>query len=231
MVLPGSDHDRVLALIPEARREILKSLKREGPLPVEAVAEALEITVSGARQHLSGLERDGVVTHTRVREGPGRPRHLYRLTDMGDALFPRFYGDLATELLGYVQERNPGLLDWIFERRTERRIQEARERMEGLETLEDRVYALAEMLEDEGYMPRVERTAPGTWLVSQRNCLVEAVARGYRGSCAAEMAFIRGALPATSVMRTAHAVDGKPCCAYRIGPEGSEQDMGAGVER
>ena len=66
----------LLDLIPEARREILKLLKRHGPLPVEDLAEALAITVSGARQHLAGLEKDGVVTHQRVRQvGWGRLDH------------------------------------------------------------------------------------------------------------------------------------------------------------
>ena len=47
-------------------------------------SEEVSVTVSGARQHLSSLERDGVVTYQRVRQGPGRPRHLYELTERGD---------------------------------------------------------------------------------------------------------------------------------------------------
>src|SRR5688572_13331198 len=61
-------NDANLDLIPEARREIIRLLKRRGPLPVEDIATALAVTVSGARQHLSSLERDGVVTYQRVRQ-------------------------------------------------------------------------------------------------------------------------------------------------------------------
>ena len=53
--------DANLDLIPEARREIIRLLKRRGPLPVEEIAAALAVTVSGARQHLSSLERDGLL--------------------------------------------------------------------------------------------------------------------------------------------------------------------------
>ena len=68
MAMPNGN-DANLDLIPEARREIIRLLKRRGPLPVADIAEALAVTVSGARQHLSSLERDGVVTYQRVPSG------------------------------------------------------------------------------------------------------------------------------------------------------------------
>src|SRR5581483_685827 len=95
-------------------------------------AAACAITVSGARQHLVALERDGLVAHRDLRDGPGRPRHLYGLTPAGDALFPRNYAGLANELLEYVEDEDPALVQRLFERRAQRRLEAARARMEGL---------------------------------------------------------------------------------------------------
>lgn len=221
----------VLDLIPEARREILKLLKRNGPLPVEAVAEALGITVSGARQHLSGLEKDDVVTYQRIREGPGRPRHLYQLTEHGDTLFPRGYEELTRELLGYVQEADPTLLDQLFQRRTQRRIREAHRRLEGL-AFPEKIEELSRFLEEEGYMPQVVRLngEDDGWRIVERNCAMKGLGERYRGACASEIGFIRRALPEADVQRSAHVLNDKPCCAYDIRLKEAEQGAGRGVD-
>ena len=219
----------LLDLIPEARREILKLLKRQGPLAVEAIAEALEITVSGARQHLAGLEKDGVISYQRVRQGPGRPRHIYELTEEGDALFPRHYGELANELLGYVQEHDPTLLDQLFIRRAQRRVRAAQRRLEGL-AFSEKVRELARILDEEGYYADLQDIKEGRFRIIERNCLVKAVAGRYAQACTSELNFIRKVLPEADVTRTSHVLNDQPCCAYEIRLRAAEQRAGRGVQ-
>lgn len=221
-----------LALIPETRREVLRLLKLRGPLPAQEMAESLEMTVSGVRQHLSSLERQGAVTHEKRRNGPGRPRHVYRLTPAGDALFPRRYGELANELLGYLEDESPELLETIFQRRRERRIAEARERLEGLDPAA-RVEELARILDEDGYDAGVQLEPDGTLTVVERNCAVRVVAERYRQACTSEIDFLRAALPEAEVERTSHIARGDHACAYRIrfpgtgrsGSDAAEQDQ------
>lgn len=219
----------LLDLIPEAKREILKILKRHGPLPVEDIAEALDITVSGARQHLSGLEKDGVVTYQRVRRGPGRPRHLYELTDEGDALFPRRYAELANELLSYVQDHDPTLLDQLFIRRAQRRVRSAQKRLEGM-TFADKVRELAHILDDEGYYAELKDLGEGHFRIIERNCLVKDVAARYAQACSSELNFVRKVLPEAEVTRSTHVINNQPCCAYDIRRRRAEQRTGRGVQ-
>jgi predicted ArsR family transcriptional regulator len=204
--------------IPEARREILKLLKRRGPLPVEDLAEALSITVSGARQHLAGLERDGVVTYQRIRQGPGRPRHFYELTEEGDDLFPRRSAELTNELLGYVHEHDPTLLDQLFVRRAQRRVRTAQRRLEGL-SLADKVRELARILDEEGYYAELQELEGGRFRIIERNCLVKDVALRYAQVCTSELSFVRKVLPEADVTRTQHVINNQPCCAYDIRPK------------
>jgi predicted ArsR family transcriptional regulator len=219
----------LLDLIPEARREILKLLKRHGPLPVEDLAEALAITVSGARQHLAGLERDGVVTYQRIRQGPGRPRHLYELTLEGDALFPRNYPELTNELLGYVQEHDPTLLDQLFVRRAQRRVRAAQRRLEGL-TLTEKVHELTRILDEEGYYAELQEMEDGRFRIIERNCLVKDIAARYAQACTSELNFVRRLLPEADVSRSTHVLNNQPCCAYDIRPRHAEQRAGRGVK-
>lgn len=205
---------RPLDLLPETRREILLRLKREGPLTARELAERLGVTPSGARQLLSALEGDGLVTHRRERRGPGRPVHLYELTGRGDALFPRRYGDLADELLGYLEELDGDLLEEIFRRRRDRRVREARSRLRGLR-FEDGVRELARILDEDGYLAEVRESGDGFLLV-EHNCAVHRLAARYGQACSSEIEFIREVLPGAEVRRVSHIASGGPACAYEI---------------
>src|SRR5437667_7023950 len=105
-----SGHERAnptLANLPRTRREIVVALKKRGEATVEDLAGAVGITVSAVRQHLAGLARAGFVAHRSVRGGPGRPRHVYRLSAGAEALFPKYYSELTNELLSYVEDEDP----------------------------------------------------------------------------------------------------------------------------
>lgn len=208
-------NDVNLELIPEARREIIRLLKRRGPLPVEDIAEALAVTVSGARQHLSSLERDGVVTYQRVRQGPGRPRHLYELTERGDSLFPRRYAELLSELLGYLREADPALVDRVFARRSQRRFEAARPRLEDL-SFAERVREVVRILDEEGYYPELQSTREGEWRILVRNCPVRTLGEKYVQAVNSEIAFLRKALPETDIRRVTHQQHGQTACVYEI---------------
>jgi DeoR family suf operon transcriptional repressor len=207
----------VLASLPETRRAILDYLKRHGEARAEAIAAAATITVSGARQHLVALERDGLIAHREMREGPGRPKHLYSLTPAGDALFPRTYAELANELLQYVEHEDPALLTRIFDKRGRRRLDQARARMAGL-PFNDQVRVVAEILDEDGYLADFERREDGTYVITEHNCAVLSVARRYNHACSSELAFLQAALPDADVTRVAHQLVAGHVCAYEVKP-------------
>ena len=186
-------------------------------MSAEALADLLGLTVSGVRQQLTGLERDGLVSFTESRPGPGRPRRSYRLTPAADGLYPRAYAELTNELLEYVEDADPALIDAIFERRRRRRIEGAQARMEGL-AFSDKVAELARILDDDGYLADWERGDDGSYLVVERNCAIFGVAMKYGQACGSELDFIRRVLSEATVERIAHMVAGAHNCSYRITP-------------
>src|SRR6478752_4924052 len=95
--------------LPAGRRVVLYGVRRLDDATVDEVAELLDMTVSGARQHLVALTEQGLVEATeapRPDGGRGRPRLTYRVTELGDALFPKAYGALTNELLGYLADED-----------------------------------------------------------------------------------------------------------------------------
>jgi DeoR family suf operon transcriptional repressor len=208
-----------LGSLPETRRTILEYLKRQGEAPVEGVAQAAAITVSGARQHLVALERDGLVSFREVREGPGRPKHLYALTPAGDALFPRAYAQLTNELLEYVELEDPHLVKRLFDRRGQRRLEQARSRIAGL-AFGEKVRTLAAILDEDGYLADFIRREDGTYVITEHNCAVLSVAKRYQHACSSELEFLKAVLPEAEVVRIAHQLVAGHVCAYEVRPRG-----------
>ncbi len=215
--MPVAEHPALTAL-PPTKRVLLNSMKRAGELSVEALAEAADLTVSAARQQLTGLERDGLVVVTEVRSGPGRPRHLYALTPAADALYPRAYAELTNELLDYVVEADPELMEEIFARRRQRRIEGARSRLAGVEGFAAKMTELAHILDDDGYLAEALAEPDGSYRIVEHNCAILGIAMRYGQACGSELEFIRAVLPEAKVERTSHILSGASSCSYAIAP-------------
>jgi len=207
-----------LATFPASRREILQALKKRGEMGAEELAAQLGLTTSGVRQHLAGLTADGLVDHRSVREGPGRPRHCYHLTTAADSLFPRAYSDLTNELLGYAAAEEPALIERVFEKRRQRRVEGARQRLAGLD-FAGKVAELAGILDEDGYLADFEALPDGTFRVTEHNCAILGVARRYGQACSSEIEFLRDAVPEASIERVSHMIAGQHACAYEIKPK------------
>jgi len=205
----------VLEELPATRRSVVLTLKKTGEADVTILAREAGVSASAIRQHLAALVGSGLVSHRALSSGRGRPRHVYTLTPAAEALFPKFYGELATELLSYVGDEDPGMVERIFERRRARRTERARVRLEG-GAFDQRVRELARILEEDGYLAEVSVEPDGSFLVTEHNCAILGVAERYGMACSTELAFLREVMPDAEVERVAHKMAGAHVCAYRV---------------
>jgi len=222
--------NNALASLPESRRRILEFVKRRGEAGAEEIAAELAITLSGARQHLSALEHDGLLGHHSARGGPGRPKHVFALSSAGDALFPRAYAELTNELLEYVEDEDPALLERIFDRRAQRRLLRTQARTVGLPFAE-RVRVVAEVLDEDGYLADFACRDDGSFVITEHNCAVLGVALRYRHACSSELDFLQAALPEAEVTRIAHRIGGGHVCAYLVSPDVDQLNASASEDR
>jgi DeoR family suf operon transcriptional repressor len=199
------------------RQDLLFTLKRTGGARAEELADALEITPSAVRQHLTALSAEGLVAFDERRGGPGRPKHIYRLTESAEALFPKRYGDLAAELLEYIDDADPALVEKVFDKRRQRRIADAKARLAG-RSFADQIAELTKILDEDGYLAAVETMDDGAYRIVEHNCAILEVARKYGHACSSELEFIRKVLPAAKVERVQHMMAGAHVCAYEVRP-------------
>src|SRR5438132_8070104 len=122
------------------RMEVLELLRRKGRSSAETIAGDLGVTANAVRQHLTNLERDGLVVSQPERSGRGRPSLLFVLTERADSVFPKRYGQLATMVLQEVQEMaGPGALDEVFARVAARHAEAIAKDLTGLD-FEDKLH-------------------------------------------------------------------------------------------
>jgi DeoR family transcriptional regulator, suf operon transcriptional repressor len=210
--------DEPTALTP-GRRAVLYAVRRRGEATAEQVAEQLGMSVSGARQHLSALAGDGLVHANELASDAtkrGRRALVYSVTSAADGLFPKAYGELTNELLGYVADTDGALLDELFAKRREHRIAAARERLGSKRTLGAKVAELTRILDEDGYLASSERVSPGVYRIVEHNCAIWAVAERYGQACTSEIEFIRAVLDGAQVERVQHMVAGARRCAYEV---------------
>ena len=200
------------------RRAILLTIKKHGEARAEELAGALAITPSAVRQHLSALVAEGLLGVREQRGAAGRPKHFYSVTSAAEDLFPKTYGDLTCELLDYLAADEPGMVDRLFDRRRQRRVEEAEARLAG-RSFPERVEELARILDEDGYLAAVERDSDdGTWYIVEHNCAILEVAFRYGQACSSEIGFLREVMPDAEIDRITHMASGQHHCAYRIRP-------------
>lgn len=209
------------------RGDILVELKRAQPLTAAELAESFGVTTNAIRRHLKELEVEQLIRHVREQRGQGAPTHAFRLTDRGEALFPRSYDRELTAVLEFL-ERQSGraAVARFFEERFQGKADEILSRL-GDAPFDERVAAVVDYLRQEGFMPNVSMGDDGLRL-AEHNCAMHAVARRYPEVCETELVFLTTVL-GPRVQRDRHIVnDGCNACEYAITRDGEPEQPAAG---
>jgi predicted ArsR family transcriptional regulator len=201
---------------------VLYALKSTGPQSADTLARRLKVTVVAARQQLGRLLEKGLVAFEDRREGVGRPKRVWSLSEAGHARFPDSHAAMTVDLVQAIGTAfgAEGLDRVVAEReRATRRIYA--ERVRPARSLAERAKLLAEQRAEEGYMAEVKRQPDGSLLLIENHCPICVAARACQGFCRSELNLFRDVLgPDAKVEREEHILAGARRCAYRITPAG-----------
>lgn len=201
----------------QATREyILTILKEHHQATVDELSQILGLTAVTVRHHLDILRREGLVAApiARRRKAPGRPKHVYTLTDKASVFFPKRYDHLASLLLSEVNARlSPAEVDQMMKHMGERIASQAALPDEG--DFEARLAAAVDFLNEQGYLAHWERRDGGDYLLHIVNCPYERVARQDHQVCTMDLALLTQLLE-VSPQRISWAAQGDNECTYAI---------------
>jgi predicted ArsR family transcriptional regulator len=199
---------------------ILFLLKTRGPKTAQQLAQLLDLTSMGARRQLEAALEKGYVTYDDVADKVGRPARRWLLTDAGNARFPDRHADLTLQLIEQARAVfGAAGLDQLIGAR-EKAI-EAHYQMEvaARTDMTERVQALADARDAEGYMAEVETQADGSVLLIENHCPICAAARECQNFCRSELDIFKRVMGEQfEVERAEHMLAGARRCVYVIKP-------------
>lgn len=198
----------------DTAHEILQSLKRRGEATVADLKEEFGLSAMAIRHHLSTLRIQGFIQSSYQRGGVGRPSEKFRLTELGDELFPRHYDRFANDILETIElVQGKAGTDEILSQRKQRQLEKCSERLEG-KSLEYKVAEVARILTEDGFLADYEKHGDD-FLLTERNCSVSRIADQFNQVCECELSLITELLEA-DVTRKEHRIKGDCCCSYII---------------
>lgn len=210
----------------ETKRSLLLLMKHRGAISLDDAESATGLARTTLREHLGGLENDGLVQRTTNRYGRGRPSLLYTLTKDAKLLFPARDHELLGALLDYLEglERTD-LVDAFFVSYWTARAEDAKRLCAKLDDDDQlgRARVLERLLTEQGFMPRISDDGNRV-VVRECNCPFPEAVKRTRLPCKLEAKFIADVLRAP-LDRVSYIPDGAPACTYEVGtPETVEPD-------
>jgi predicted ArsR family transcriptional regulator len=200
--------------------KILYQIKRLGPQSVKSLAEILDVTTMGVRQHLAQLESAGLIESLPEQPQPrGRPLKSWKLTQKGHERFPDAHAQITTDLILSVRELlGESAMDMIIEKRTADTFEQYSADLDKHNTLSGKVSALARLRTNEGYMAEVIED-DGQYLLLEHHCPICIAAKSCQGFCRSELEVFQKLFEKiASVTREDHLLDTARRCSYRIIP-------------
>jgi predicted ArsR family transcriptional regulator len=207
------------------RHAILNLLKVDGPTDSAQLAEQLHVSAMAVRQHLYGLQAQGVVSFSEEARPLGRPAKLWHLTDAAQRHFPESYAELSVELIHAMTKAFGSVgLDKLLDVRTEEQIARYRTEISKATTLKQKLKTLARLRTAEGYMadvqPDASSGAHGRMLLIENHCPICAAAKVCEGLCRRELDAFQAVLgDAVRVERAEHIIAGARRCVYQVTPQ------------
>lgn len=195
-----------------SRQRLLEEVlaHRETGRTVDELSEALGITRTAVQQHVTALERDGLIAVGGLRTTGGRPSRTYRLTDEGLELFPRHYARLAESLLRHSHDLfGEEGVNALLDNMAAEVAANVAPRLAGKEG-ESRREEVVAILNELGYGASIDQDGA----IVAVNCVFHNVAQASRSACRFDLTLLSAMLEGDVDHRSCMA-DGAPCCQFR----------------
>lgn len=195
-------------------RKFLQRLNRLGEGTVQEICADLGVTATAVRQRLSRLQGAGLVTRDAVREGRGRPYHVYKPTLEGLKELGENYAELAMTLWRAVRRIEPAEVRELVLTNVR---EELVARYGGKLTagnLSDRVERLGIDLAEHGFDVEVD-TSGELPVLRENNCPYIELANSDAGICELEQSVFTEVVGAPVTLSQCYR-DGSHCCEFQV---------------
>jgi predicted ArsR family transcriptional regulator len=199
------------------RDVILHAIKLSPQATIEELAVAADVSPVTVRHHLNSLQADGLLKVETVRRKVGRPYYVYTLSEQGQELFPQRYFSLTNRLLDELKSRLPeNVVNDIFIGVVKSLIDDHKNEFEAL-SFEDRLNYVIELLAEEGFLARWERTDAGYQII-EYSCPYISVGQKHQEVCTFDKELMLTVLD-VPIQQHSCMLNGDDCCHFSLAPD------------
>jgi len=204
----------------ETRQYILDILRVKNQATVDELVGELEsrrgtsITAVTVRHHLNELLKEQLITTAELkhRDTPGRPQHVYVLTEAALEHFPSNYQSLVTHLLGQLTNSLSNTqINVLFEGVADHMAADA---AVPFLSLVERLNYVVSYLNEHGYNANWQQGEDG-FILNTNNCPYHQLAEGNRMLCEMDMRLVSSLLGIVPRL-VSRISDGDAACSYFI---------------
>ena len=204
----------------KSTEKILHLLKSQGSMTARSLADELDMTTMGVRQHLLSLEQSQDVEFEDRKAPRGRPTRYWSLTNQSNEHFEDRHSELTLQLIDSVKNLfGDDGLDKLITAREEKMYQSYLTSLPKSLSLNQRLNILAEIRSKEGYMAAIHQKKDEYWL-TENHCPICAAAKRCQNFCRSELKLFQSLFDEQAdVSREEHIIEGARRCAYRFNPK------------
>lgn len=198
----------------DTRMAVLDLIKSQRQATVASLAAALDVSPITIRHHLNTLQAELLITVEAIREGVGRPKHIFKITDAAQRYFPNKYHVLVDSLLDQLKATlPPEQVEMIIDGMAASVA--AKYNIGALTgTLEQRLQRLVGILGEEGFMAEVSRVN-GSIVLTELNCPYLYIGQRHPEVCRIDRSLMQRVL-GTEVEQTSCVLHGDTCCTFSV---------------
>lgn len=193
-------------------------LKKKEGVGTNALAEALDISRTAVQQHMSILERDGLIQQGSLTKTAGRPVRLYVLTELGLSLFPKQYAWFSDLLLDDMRtnmssEEFAGYMSRLGKQTANKLLAQA-----GDLTKQEKVDFLMTTMQTMGYEVSTDKDleVDGAVKITACNCVYHDMAMKHNEICEFDRLFMSTVL-GQEIKQTSCMAKGGNTCEFLLG--------------
>jgi predicted ArsR family transcriptional regulator len=198
----------------DTRRAVLEQIRVSGQAAVQHLAEALGISPISVRHHLTALQAEGLVKVELDRQGVGRPRHVYSLSERALQYFPAPYQTLVERLLDELKASLPAdQVDAIIGRMAAN-VAAHYGSVKGGGTLQERTEYLLTVLGAEGFLAEIQQVGDNLVLTAL-NCPYTTIGQRHPEVCQIDSTLIQSVL-GVDVEQKSCVLHGDRSCVFSV---------------
>ncbi|MFX1513678.1 MAG: helix-turn-helix transcriptional regulator [Promethearchaeota archaeon] len=210
------------------RKKILRYLLTKSSMnqgwgcTIKDIATTLDLSPNAIRQHLTILEKEGLIVRTEKHGKTGRPAIVYSLHENAMDTFPKRYDELSLLLLdelekSYGREETVKLLKNVGKGIAMEIAEDLTDMPEDIQSdvfLKQKLQHLVQILKTYGKFPELHETE-SSFELKNYNCFVYKLSKANPLICKVDETMM-SALIGHEVTKEQCIRDGDNCCSYRI---------------